>query len=164
MTKKFLFVFGTLTGIVLWAAVFQATLHGYCAGAGQCVDNGTNSPSTGTPTNFGFTISPGPNSGSSLRIEVLVPNIGGAPPPFTITGGTITPATASQVGGLWNSGDLASFLGISASPNNPIGAYLNSSELALNPTGTGFFVFQANLGAATLQGPGNPNSSLSGVN
>jgi hypothetical protein len=26
-----------------------ATLHGYCAGIGQCVDNGTNSPTTNDP-------------------------------------------------------------------------------------------------------------------
>ena len=40
-------------------------LHGCCAGAGQCIDNGTNSPtSNNPPINFGFTVSPGPASGS----------------------------------------------------------------------------------------------------
>src|SRR5215469_8554945 len=49
-------------------------LHGYCSGVGQCIDNGTNSPtSNNPPTNFGFTTSPGPASGS-LTIDVLVPN------------------------------------------------------------------------------------------
>src|SRR6516225_11589659 len=51
-----------------------AQLHGYCAGVGQCVDNGTNSPTTtNPPSNFGFTISPGPQTGD-LSIDVLVPN------------------------------------------------------------------------------------------
>src|SRR5215472_14510661 len=45
-------------------ADLQDPLHGYCAGVGQCVDNGTNSPtSTNPPSNFGFTISPGPQTG-----------------------------------------------------------------------------------------------------
>jgi hypothetical protein len=36
-----------------------AALHGYCCGSGQCVDNGTNSPtSNNPPTDFGFTASP----------------------------------------------------------------------------------------------------------
>ena len=35
---------------------FADTLHGYCAGVGQCIDNGTNSPTTNNPpVNFGFT-------------------------------------------------------------------------------------------------------------
>ena len=34
---------------------YADTLHGYCAGAGQCVDNGTNSPTTNNPPiNFGL--------------------------------------------------------------------------------------------------------------
>src|SRR6516162_9084130 len=57
-------------------AVADVKLHGYCAGggAGQCVDNGTNSPTSINPlSNFGFTISPGPQTGD-LTIDVLVPN------------------------------------------------------------------------------------------
>ena len=54
--------------------VLTDPLHGYCAGVGQCVDNGTNSPTTNNPpVNFGFTISPGPQTGIVL-IDVLVPN------------------------------------------------------------------------------------------
>src|ERR1700675_4345316 len=49
-------------------------LHGFCAGAGQCVDNGNNSPtSTNPPSNFGFTVSPGPQTGD-LLLEILVPD------------------------------------------------------------------------------------------
>src|SRR5262249_25116120 len=58
----------------------------------------------------------------------------------------------------WTSGSLDAYLGISAGPNNPIGAYLPSTQ-ALDPGATGFFVFQANLGTLTLQSPSNPNVS-----
>jgi hypothetical protein len=53
---------------------------------------------------------------------------------------------------------LDAYLGISASPANPIGAYLPSTQ-ALDPGATGFFVFQADLGTLTLQSPSNPNVS-----
>jgi hypothetical protein len=47
-------------------------------------------------------------------------------------------------------------LGISASPANPIGAFLPSAQ-ALDPGVTGFLVFQVNFGTATLQDAANPN-------
>src|SRR6516164_8190405 len=61
-------------------------LHGYCAGAGQCIDNGTNSPtSNNPPVNFGFTVSPGPASGDFV-VDVLVANNKATPASFAITG------------------------------------------------------------------------------
>jgi hypothetical protein len=56
----------------------------------------------------------------------------------------------------WTSGQLDAYLGISASPTNPIGAYLPSTQ-SLDPGATGFFVFQAALGSLTLLGASNPN-------
>jgi hypothetical protein len=130
-------------------------LHGYCAVG--CIDNGTNSPTTqNPPANFGFTISPGPATGA-LTIDVLTPNNEPNPTSFALTGtlsGTATLFSATP----WTSGDLASYLGINASPNNPIGAYLPSTQ-ALDPGATGFFVFQVNLGTTTLQDASNPNVS-----
>jgi PEP-CTERM motif len=130
-------------------------LHGYCAGAGQCVDNGTNSPTgTNPPSNFGFTVSPGPASGDFV-IDVLAPDNEAVPGSFALTGtlaGTATLFSATP----WTSGTLAAYLGISASPDNPIGAYLPSTQ-GLDPGATGFDVFQVNLGATTLQGPSDPN-------
>src|SRR5690348_10079891 len=59
-------------------------LHGYCAGAGQCIDNGTNSPTNhNPPSNFGFTVSPGPASGD-FTIDILVPNNEAKPASFGI--------------------------------------------------------------------------------
>ena len=119
------------------ADVIDDPLHGYCAGAGQCIDNGINSPTTiNPPSNFGFTVSPGPASGD-FRVEVLTPNNEPGPASFAVTGtltGTATLFSATP----WTSGDLASYLGISASPNNPIGAYLPSTQ-SLDPGATGFF-------------------------
>ena len=136
-------------------AVLDDPLHGYCAGSGQCIDNGTNSPTTNNPPiNFGFTVSPGPASGA-LVIDVLVPNNEAHPSSFAITGtlsGTATLFSATP----WTNGNLASYLGISASPNNGIGAYLPSTQ-ALDPGATGFFVFQVNLGTTLLQDASNPN-------
>ena len=135
------------------ADVLDDPLHGYCAGA--CIDNGTNSPTTSNPlVNFGFTVSPGPASGTFV-IDVLVPNNEPHPSSFAITGTLSGTATLFSVSP-WTTGNLASFLGISASPNNGIGAYLPSTQ-ALDPGATGFFVYQANLGTTTLQGPSNPN-------
>jgi hypothetical protein len=135
----------------------HATLHGFCAGAGQCVDNGTNSPtSSDPPVNFGFTTSPGPTSGD-LFLDILTPDNQTAGPSFTLSGtlsGTATLFSKTA----WTSGALDAYLGISASPNNPIGAYLPSTQ-GLDPGATGFMVYQVNLGTTTLQGPSNPNVS-----
>ncbi len=139
------------------ADVIDDPLHGYCGGAGQCADNGTNSPtSINPPSNFGFTVSPGPASGDFL-VEVLAPNNEAHPASFAVSGtlsGTATLFNATP----WTSGDLASYLGISASPANPIGAYLPSTQ-GLDPGATGFFVYQVGLGSTTLQGANNPNLS-----
>jgi hypothetical protein len=147
--------------LVLFSAPASATLHGYCAPpTTQCVDNNTNSPTTmNPPSQFGFTTSPGPSSGD-LFVDVLVPNNEATNPSnlnFALTGnlsGTATLFNPSP----WTSGQLDSYLGISANPTNSIGAYLPSTQ-ALDPGATGFFVYQAELGTTTLQGPSNPNMS-----
>ena len=146
--------------LVLFSAPAAATLHGYCAPSTQCVDNGTNSPtSTNPPSQFGFTTSPGPTSGD-LFVDVLVPNNEDLSPSklsFTFTGtlsGTATLFNASP----WASGQLDAYLGapiMGAKPANPIGA----STQALDPGATGFFVYQVNLGMTTLQSPSKPSMS-----
>jgi len=146
--------------LLLFSAPVGATLHGYCAGTGQCVDNGTNSPTTmNPPSQFGFTTSPGPSSGD-LFMDVLVPNNEASNPSslsFALTG-TLTGTATLFSATAWTSGKLDSYLGISASPTNPIGAYLPSTT-ALDPGATGFFVYQVDLGTTTLQSPSNPHVS-----
>jgi len=147
--------------LVLFSAPAAATLHGYCAPPStECIDNNTNSPtSVNPPSQFGFTTSPGPASGD-LWVDVLVPNNEASSPSsmsFALSGtlsGTATLFSTTP----WTSGALDSYLTISASPSNPIGAYLPSTQ-TLDPGATGFFVYQANLGTTTLDKPANPNVS-----
>ena len=156
-------VYGSALSLVMFGApAFADTfdpLHGYCAVG--CIDNGTNSPTTQIPpANFGFTVSPGPQTGD-LLLKILTPNNETAGPSFTVTdsqtGGT---ATASLLPGTWTSGTLAAFLTDvpGASPTNPIGAYLPSTQ-AFDPGATGFHVYEADLGTNTLQDASNPNVS-----
>jgi hypothetical protein len=138
-------------------------LHGYCAGAGQCIDSGTNSPtSTNPPSNFGFTVSPGPASGD-LLIDILVPD---NEDPLSVRSGTFAltgtlAGTATLLGPTaWSTGDLDTYMSIDASPSNPIGAFLPSTvAVGVDPGATGFFVYQVDLGTATLQGASDPNLS-----
>jgi hypothetical protein len=64
---------------------------------------------------------------------------------ITLTTATLVSTTA------WTSGTLANYIpGMSsASPNNPIGAYLPATQV-LDPGATGFFVYQADLGTNRL--------------
>jgi hypothetical protein len=141
-------------------------LLGFCNGtapAGACADNGTNTPLGANSTNFGFSISPGPQTGD-LLIDILVPNNYAHPTTFAITGtqgGTANNQAISATANLfsttaWTSGQLDAYLGISASPTNPIGAYLPSTQ-ALDAAATGFFVFQADLGQTKIWD--NPNET-----
>jgi hypothetical protein len=130
-------------------------LHGACNGsspAGSCADNGTNTP-LGNSTQFGFFLSPGSATGTSgtQYLDILVPNNESHPASFSITGingypsGTATLFSATA----WTSGDLAAYLSRPASPNNPIGAYLPTTD-ALDPGAAGYFVYDVNLGTDTL--------------
>jgi len=149
--------------LVLFSAPAGATLHGYCAPAGTgCIDNGTNSPTMmNPPSQFGFATSPGPFTGD-LFVDVLVPNnvMNPSALSFALTGtlsGTATLFSATA----WTSGQLDAYLGTpisGAHPTNAIGAFLPSTQ-ALDPSATGFFVYQVDLGTATLQSPSNPNVS-----
>lgn len=139
-------------GGAAWADTIDDPLHGQCngTGTGTCSDNGNNTP-LGNSTTFGFTISPGPQTGD-LRIDILVPNndpVPGSGFVIDFAGTSIVAGTATQQAGQWTTGTLAGFLGIGASPNNPIGAYLPATQ-SLDPGATGFFVFQADLGSMTI--------------
>jgi hypothetical protein len=137
------------------------TLHGFCwGGTPVCTDNGTNTPTSTNPPQFGFTASSGPSTGTFF-VDFLIPdsNTGlSGIANFTVNvtkGGPGNNLTFSDTAALfsstpWTSGQLDSYLGISASPTNPIGAYTIPSG------STGFYVYQADLGINTLAGPSNP--------
>jgi hypothetical protein len=73
--------------------------------------------------------------------------------PYVITGTQGRPANTAAISATaalvaataWTSGDLASYLGIGASPANPIGSYLPATR-ALDPDATGFFAYRLDLG------------------
>jgi hypothetical protein len=133
------------------SAQLEDPLHGYPG-----IDNGTNTPITTTPVNFGFTVSPGPASGD-LLLDVLVPNNVALPASFSVTGTLVGTATKFSTTA-WTSGFLDAFIGISASPANGIGAFLPSTQ-GLDPGATGFIVYQVDLGQTTLQDASKPGVS-----
>lgn len=157
---------GMLAGIALLVTAGAASadtidpLHGeVCATASTCTnagDNGTNTPinqSSGTVPTFGFAVSP--TGTGTLELLILTPNNDGIVSD-SITGNGFTSATSIGTSlGVWNSGTLAGFLGISASPDNPIGAYLPSAQL-LDPGATGFNVYRIlDTASFTLPDPGS---------
>jgi hypothetical protein len=116
MSKFLMMVFvGVLLSlsISMGSASADPALHGYCANG--CIDNGTNSPSIGQPSNFGFTISGGPTSGSLFFVDLLIPNSQTALASYSMSGtfsggGTFSGSSTSK--GLWNTGDLGTFLSL----------------------------------------------------
>jgi hypothetical protein len=141
------------------AVTLDDPLHGSCAG---CVDNGNNTPLVSQP--FSFSVSPGPQTGTFL-LEVLEPS---ASPitNFTLTGTSTNTGAINTIGtllpGVFNSGDLADFVGLpggsgNTSPANPIGGFLGASS---------YSVFQVNLGTQTLtkNGPTCQDNVVSGCN
>jgi len=144
--------------------VDEDPLHGFCYGATPaCTDNGTNTPTSTNPPNFGFRISPGDQTGD-FRIDILVPNTVLSPAllSFLVTGTQGGPANNLPLSGIatlfsaipWTSGRLDTYLGIGAQPNNPIGAFLPSTQ-GLDPGATGFFVYEVDLGINHLENNAN---------
>ena len=130
----------------------QATLHGFCDTLAPCPDNGTNAPTSVNPPDFGFSAG-GHSATGDLMIDILVPdNVSNPSTTYTISGplvgaSTFTASLFSMTA--WTSGQLDAYLGISASPTNPIGAYLPSAQ-TFQPSANGFFVYAADLGTQTL--------------
>ena len=140
-------------------------LHGFCTGAFTCSDNGTITPVTSLQPTFGFTKSP--DSGTyDLVLYALAPE----PPTnnalsFSITKTSSSPTVttnASLVSSTpWTSGNLYSYLGLTlanGSPTNPIGAYITAG---VDPTASGFYVYQADMGTVTFGATTDPTFSLS---
>ena len=147
---------------LFWSLSASAsTLHAFCySPTPTCSDNGTVTPTTASSPHFGFWYSSGPATGDFL-VEILVPNNYTLPSEFefSVTGGAISPVKTSMVGTGWSSGFLDSYLGITASPNNPIGAWLPVTQFD-DPAATGYNVFQANLGINTLAGSAGSGPNL----
>jgi hypothetical protein len=108
---------------------------------------------------FGFASSP-PGESGDLLLKILVPDTITNPSLVSYGVSGFASGTADLVSTTpWTSGFLADFLGLSASPANPIGAYLPSTQ-GFDPAATGFFVYEANLGTQTLPGPGSESDAF----
>ena len=137
-----------------------ATLHG-CV-ADNCTENAYGVVSIASPSlpNFEFTSSSSSGTQGTLFIDILVPDnvVGGNALNFSIKDGSSSPVKASLFEPTaWTSGNLASYLNISASPTNPIGNY-DSLSGRTGPV-SGFYVYQADLGTNTLAKNSTPNGS-----
>ena len=153
---------------LLWSFSASATalhataLHAFCfSPTATCTDNGTVTPTTNPSPNFGFWYSSGPATGD-FYVDILVPNNDPLPSSLTltVTGGAISPAVANEFSTSgWTSKFLAAYLGISASPANPIGAWLPTTQ-GNDPGATGYYVFQADLGSNTLAGAAGSGPDL----
>ena len=137
---------------LLWSFSASATaLHAFCfSPTATCTDNGTVTPTTNPSPNFGFWYSSGPATGD-FYVDILVPNNDSLPSGLTVTGGANGSVGATEYGSGWTSGLLAAYLGISASPANPISAWLQTTQ-GNDPGATGYYVFRADLGSNTLAG------------
>jgi len=137
-------------------SVLDDPLHGFCWGAsGTCTDNGTITPTSANPLNFGFWASPAatPQTGN-LFIDVLVPtNLVTFPAliSYSITGDAVgTASLFSLTAWTGTPGDLADYLNMpNSSPANSFGGKLTPAQ-TIDPLATGFYVYQANLGTQTL--------------
>lgn len=173
MNKLTRFAAAVLMSGAASVALFNApasanALHGFCWGSTpSCLDNSTNTPTGDTTPSFGFTASSGPVWGD-YRVDILVPNTISSPGSlsFGITGtqgGLFNTSSISTTASLfsataWTSGNLGGYLGIfSPSPNNPIGAFLPSTQAVVGGA-SGFFVYQADLGLTTLKGASDQSS------
>lgn len=151
-----------LCGTVLACGLMSSTafanaLHGFCfSPTPTCSDNGTNTPTSTNPPNFGFAYSSKGTVAGTYIIAFLVPNAQD-PSSIVVSGGTTSPVTASLYSSTpWTSGNLTTYLvGLNASPSNPIGAYTAADT---------YYVYTADLGTNTLTGinnePGGPDLSL----
>ena len=147
-----------LSGLATAFSASAGPLHAFCYGSTpSCSDNGTVTPTSDTSPNFGFWISRGPTSGY-FAVAVLVPdNYTAVPSTYTINwtiGGN--PATAQSTvayGGTspWTSGSLQGYFGFPASPNNPLSAWLGSTQ-SVDPGATGYNVYFAILGQGSHSG------------
>ena len=182
--------FGAIRFIVLlmfvsaFSGIVSAdSLHGFCVPLSPtCSDNGAVTPVSSQLPTFGFWDASGPVTGTD-ELAFLIPNNRDSSPSFTFTvsvthGGpsnaTNTSGTASLFSSTpWSSGQLDSYLGLSANPTNPIGAYVpgpacnGGTNPPCDPTVASYFVYTVSFANTQVLAQSNelngPVFSLSGL-
>ncbi|GEM_PF-1438691 len=136
-------------------------LHGFCYGLqAGCYSNGTVTPTAIDPPKFGFTISPGPQTGDYM-VDLLVPVnevVNASSLSFALTetqGGVSNTSTVNATATLynstpWTSGTLAQYFKFTASPTNPLSAWLPYTQAHGDPGATGYYVYVADFGQTKL--------------
>ena len=148
MRKRLLFalVVGFAIALALNVAPVQAdSLHGFCTTASDCSATSVN----GNPViqfngsaQFGFYDAGGPVTGLDEIVILSTTNVGATIPlDFSIGGVPGTGALSLFSTTPFSSGALDSYLGISASPQNPFNNY--GGPMGIDTTVTGFFVYRA---------------------
>lgn len=150
MFKKLL-----LSGAVLMLASAMTahadTLYGFCWGGSTCSDNGTNTPTTTNPPQFGFHGS-GTDSTGDFVIVFLIPDSVSPASSIGVTG--TVPGTAGLFSSTaWTSGDLAAYLGFNASSANPISAFGAGGA-------SGYYVYDVDFGNQLVGGNADPGVGL----
>lgn len=136
-------------------------MHGFCVAPVSCSDNGSITPVNNSSPDFGFLASPNSGTVNDFDLVVLIPNsVSGAfAETINVTGthtGQSLPVNLALVSTTaWNSGKLDDFLGFSASPGNPIGAFLPLTQ-ALDPAATGYAVYSFDFGSVHFSGTTDP--------
>ncbi|HET9400114.1 MAG TPA: PEP-CTERM sorting domain-containing protein, partial [Candidatus Acidoferrales bacterium] len=147
-----------------------------------CSDNGAVTPVSSTLTTFGFWDASGPVTGTD-ELAFLIPTNRDSSPSFTFTvgvknGGPSNTTNTSTTAALfsttaWTSGQLDAYLGLSASPTNPIGSYVpgpacnSGTNPPCDPGVTGYFVYTATFANTQVLAQSNilsgPIFSISGL-
>jgi hypothetical protein len=161
-----------ISSVALFSVVQPASadsLHVFCSSpTPTCTDNGSITPTSSNPPTFGFLKDGGADADAgTLYLEVLIPNdvANAASEAFSIsgtyTGNALVNASLISTTA-WTSGQLDAYLGISASPTNPIGAFLPLTQ-GYDAGAGGYYVYNFNFGAVDF-GQDNPlftvNSAL----
>src|SRR5579863_9350502 len=157
--KKLLYC-SVLFGLSVAVSYANPALHGFCVSpTPTCSDNGIITPVASSLPTFGFWQSSGPATGDDLMV-FLIPNDQDPSPgsvSFTLNStdaGTNDATTVHDSSTLfsttaWSSGELETFLGIGATPNNPIGAY-TPPPTGGDTSATGYYVYEVNLGSTKI--------------
>jgi len=153
--RKTLFL--AVSAVLLGIEIANAdTLHGFCVSpTPTCSDNGTVTPTSTNPPNFGFNSS-GTTMGN-FELLLLAPNNEvSSPSTFSLTIGGTNVSDASATSSLvsttaFTGGKLETLLGLSYTPSNPLSAWLPTTQ-SVDAGATGYFVYTFSFGAET----GNP--------
>lgn len=133
------------------SGAYADALHGFCS---DCVDNttlGVTTTGTNPPANFGFWNAGNANSGTFV-LDILTPDNGGTAPSgsFAVSGSASGTAALFSTTA-WTSGQLDSYLGMSASPTNPLSTWLSATQ-TVDSSAMGYWVYQVSLGSQSLGG------------